>query len=219
MTTAAGQSPLVSQQATPDRILEAAVEEFAEHGLAGARVDRVAERAGANKQLIYRYFGNKEGLFDAALGAMVTHFNQIRRTLPESIETRLPYYFERATEDQVWVRLLQWEALHAGRGPTVNGDERFSNMQRAVDGVRRDQDAGILPAGLDPAQLFLSFQALAAHPSAFPQMTQFITGMHPTDPDFIEERAAFLARIGKYLLAGAAAVAAAEAAESAEAHG
>lgn len=187
---------------TPDRILDAAIEEFVEHGLAGARVDRIADRAGANKALLYRYFGSKEELFDAAVRAMATRFDQIRSTLPATLEGRLPYYFERATEDQQWVRLLQWEALHTGPGPTVNEDERRAHMTKAVDGVRADQAAGLLPADLDAGQLFLSFQALAAHPSAFPQMTRFITGRNPTDPEFRAERAEFLRGLARYLTAG-----------------
>ena len=191
-----------SPQATPDRILEAAIDEFVDHGLAGARVDRIAERAGANKQLLYRHFGSKEGLFDAAMRSMVTRFDEIRRSLPDTLEGRLPYYFERATDDQRWVRLLEWEALQTGGEPTVNEEERRADMQRAVDGVRADQAAGILPADLDAGQLFLSFQALAAHPSAFPQMTRFITGMQPTDPAFRAQRAEFLRRLGRYLSVG-----------------
>lgn len=193
----------IDPPATAERILEAAIEEFVEFGLAGARVDRIAERAAANKQLLYRHFGSKEGLFDAAVRAMVQRFNDIRRALPETLEGRLPYYFEQATDDQQWVRLLEWEALQTGAGPTVNEDERRAHMQRAVAAVRADQAAGILPAGLDPAQLFLSFQALAAHPSAFPQMTRFITGMAPTDPEFRAQRAEFLRQLGRVLVAGA----------------
>ncbi len=52
---------------TRARFLDAALAEFVEHGLAGGRVDRIAKRAGANKQAIYAYFGSKEGLFDAVL--------------------------------------------------------------------------------------------------------------------------------------------------------
>lgn len=190
------------QVATPDRILDAAIDEFVEHGLAGARVDRIAERAGANKALLYRYFGSKDALFDAAIKAMATRFDQIRRTLPETLESRLPYYFEMATEDQQWVRLLQWEALQTGAGPAVNEDERRAHMRKAVAGVEADQAKGLLPADLDAGQLFLSFQALAAHPSAFPQMTRFITGMNPTDPEFRTQRAEFLRRLAGYLAAG-----------------
>jgi len=191
--------------ATPERILGAAIDEFVEHGLAGARVDRIAERAGVNKQLLYRYFGSKDALFDAAIRGMATRFDQIRRTLPGTLEDRLPYYFERASEDQQWVRLLMWEALQAGAGPNVDEEERRAHMGAAVDGVRADQAAGLLPADLDPGQLFLSFQALAAHPSAFPQMTRFITGMDPSDPEFQAQRSEFLSALGRHLTPGPAA--------------
>lgn len=53
--------------ATKALLLRAATEEFAEHGLAGARIDRIADRAGANKRLIYVYFGDKDRLFDAVM--------------------------------------------------------------------------------------------------------------------------------------------------------
>ena len=192
--TNAPEPPLGSRQ----RILDAAIEEFVQHG-AGARVGRIADRAGANKQLLYRHFGSKDGLFDAAVRAMAERVDQTGQGLPESIEGRLPYYFDQASDDARWVRLLQWEALQGGEGPTVNEDERRAHMARAVDAVRADQAAGILPADLDPAQLFLSFQALAAHPSAFPQMTRFITGMSPTDPAFRAQRAEFLRRLGHHL--------------------
>jgi len=53
--------------ATRTRILEAAIEEFSDFGLAGARIDRIAEAAAANKRSIYVYFESKEKLFDSAL--------------------------------------------------------------------------------------------------------------------------------------------------------
>lgn len=52
-------------EATKAQLLEAATEEFAEYGFAGARVDRIAERGGANKRLLYVYFGDKDDLFAA----------------------------------------------------------------------------------------------------------------------------------------------------------
>ena len=135
-----------SSQATVDRILGAAIDEFAEHGLAGARVDRIAERAEANKQLLYRYFGTKQDLFRAAVRAMARRFGEVRRALPAAPEDRLPYYFEQATDDQQWVRLLEWEALQSGNGPAVDETERRAQMARAVDAVRADQAAGVLVA-------------------------------------------------------------------------
>ncbi|MFC7585359.1 TetR/AcrR family transcriptional regulator [Nonomuraea antimicrobica] len=55
--------------ATRQRIFQAATAEFAEHGLAGARIDRIAAAAQANKQAIYLYFGGKEKLFGAVVRA------------------------------------------------------------------------------------------------------------------------------------------------------
>ncbi|MGW7005509.1 TetR family transcriptional regulator [Streptomyces sp. NPDC054933] len=58
--------------ATRARILAAAIEEFAAHGLAGARIERIAEAAEANKRSLYVYFTDKQGLFDAALYQCIT---------------------------------------------------------------------------------------------------------------------------------------------------
>ena len=52
---------------TKASILAAARVEFADRGFEGARVDAIAERAGANKRLLYHYFGNKEELYRAVL--------------------------------------------------------------------------------------------------------------------------------------------------------
>src|SRR5215467_13537776 len=59
-------------EATRRRLIAAAIEEFAEYGLAGGRVDRIAAAAQANKAQIYHYFGSKDALFDAAFEAVVT---------------------------------------------------------------------------------------------------------------------------------------------------
>src|SRR5690349_14891815 len=58
-------------EATKRRLLDAGTAEFAKHGIAGARVDRIAAAAAANKAQIYHYFGSKEGLFDAVFDEFV----------------------------------------------------------------------------------------------------------------------------------------------------
>ncbi|MDT4944025.1 MAG: hypothetical protein QOH14_758 [Pseudonocardiales bacterium] len=57
-------------EATRRRLLDAATAEFAAHGIAGARVDRIAHAAKSNKAQIYHYFASKDGLFDAVFNAM-----------------------------------------------------------------------------------------------------------------------------------------------------
>lgn len=58
-------------EATRRRLLEAAAAEFAELGIAGARVDRIAAAARTNKAQIYHYFGSKDGLFEAVLASLL----------------------------------------------------------------------------------------------------------------------------------------------------
>ena len=59
-----------SPENTKQGILDAARGEFAKHGLAGARVDQIAEASGSNKRMIYHYFGGKEQLFAAVVEAI-----------------------------------------------------------------------------------------------------------------------------------------------------
>src|ERR1700743_1786542 len=60
--------PRRNPAATRQKLLAAARREFAASGLAGARVDEIAARAGVNKQLVYHYFGDKDALYLAVLG-------------------------------------------------------------------------------------------------------------------------------------------------------
>ena len=97
--------------ATKQRILDAATAEFAAYGLAGARVDRIASKADANKQLIYAYFSSKEGLFDAAIEVNMA---RLLDTVPFDADD-LPAYagrlFDFAVAHPQLVRLLRWHQL------------------------------------------------------------------------------------------------------------
>ena len=67
---------------TKDRLLKAAFEEFSRRGFAGARVDEIASRAGANKALIYQYYGDKEALFKHVLEQKMNEMGQISGQRP-----------------------------------------------------------------------------------------------------------------------------------------
>jgi AcrR family transcriptional regulator len=70
-TTGPAKSRPRNSQATKELLLAAAIEEFSEYGLAGARIDRIADRAEANKRLLYMYFGDKDRLFDTVLARQI----------------------------------------------------------------------------------------------------------------------------------------------------
>src|SRR5204863_3952029 len=94
-----------------ERILAAAFHEFASKGFAGARVDRIAARAGINKRMLYHYFGNKEGLFREVLRRKMTERQAWGMATPDDPVASLPYWLELACKDPEWIRLLEWEAL------------------------------------------------------------------------------------------------------------
>jgi AcrR family transcriptional regulator len=69
------------REATRGRILKAATTEFSRFGFAGARGERIAQRARSSERMLYYYFGSKEGLFRAALEAVYSALRDAERGL------------------------------------------------------------------------------------------------------------------------------------------
>src|SRR6185436_20405771 len=103
MQKANGRNPEQTQQ----RILEAALQEFAAKGFAGARVDVIAQRARINKRMLYHYFGDKDGLFREVLRRKIAERSAWLATAPEDPAERLPVWFRLACRDPEWIRLLE----------------------------------------------------------------------------------------------------------------
>lgn len=102
--------------ATRTALMTAAREEFAELGLAGARVDRIAEGAGVNKERIYGIFGSKDKLFDAVLVDVMQEFAETVVPLwrSHSAGDFVGRLYDYHREHPQLLRLLVWEALHRG---------------------------------------------------------------------------------------------------------
>jgi TetR/AcrR family transcriptional regulator len=188
--------PVVRHPArTRERILAAALREFSDKGFAGARVDRIARRARVNKRMLYHYFGNKESLFREILARKVRERALWAGTAPDDAAESLVFWFDTACADRDWVRLMEWEALGRPDGG-MNGDaERRAAFQKGVAQVRERQERGLLRADVDPGHLLLAMVALTTFPAAFPQFTQLLTGLRPTDRTFATRHTAFLRRL------------------------
>ncbi|SDU99637.1 DNA-binding transcriptional regulator, AcrR family [Microlunatus sagamiharensis] len=165
--------------ATRARIMAAATAEFAEHGLAGGRVDRIAAAARTNKAQLYHYFGNKETLFDLVFDRYVqTHvtngwFDPER--LPEYAAGVYDYY----VQDPVLVRLATWARLE--RTPTGDLYARAGGVDvQVVARIEMAQAQGVVVDTINPldvyslvvgmasswAQSSLTFTATADDPEA-----------------------------------------------------
>ena len=151
---------------TRARILDAATREFARYGLGGARVDRIAARARANKRMLYYYFGSKEDLFLAALEESYAQIRSAERQLDlehadprEALRRLVDFTWRYFVEHPEFMTLLNSENLHKGRHVRRSRRvrEMHSPLVETLRGIlRRGERAGLFRAGVDPVQLYIS---------------------------------------------------------------
>ena len=180
-----------------EAILKAAIEEFAERGVDGARIEAVARQANFNKSLIYRYFTDKQGLFEAALQNKLQERSDTVEKIPIDITEILQYYFEENLRDQNYVRVLLNEAQQNEGAPLIDEPWRREYYQNHINRLKKSQEAGIVSDEFDPVCLMLIFTDLVFFPATLPQLAQLISG-HPVDsPEFQEHWKNCLSIFGK----------------------
>jgi TetR/AcrR family transcriptional regulator len=160
-------------------LLDAALDEFAEHGYAGARVADIARRAGVNKQLINYYFGSKEGLYLAVQQAWLDREADFA-TPDLPLADLVVRYLADAVRDPRALRLLLWRGLADDGAP---GGSR--SRQPDLDQVRARQADGEVADGLDPAAVLLAGMGMIAAPLAMPQVARELFGMDPASEEFL----------------------------------
>ncbi|MBC9714838.1 TetR/AcrR family transcriptional regulator [Streptomyces sp. TRM66268-LWL] len=129
-------------EATKARILQAATEEFAAYGIAGARVDRIATAASANKNLIYVYFRNKDGLFDAVFDAHLGRGLDMVPFTPDDLPEYAGRLFDFYQKHPEVLRLATWHRLERGtaaeRDPAV-AKPTHDDKLASLEAVRKDR--------------------------------------------------------------------------------
>lgn len=189
------------RQRDPERtrrlILEAAAEEFAARGYAGARVGAIAARAGVNQQLISYYFDGKEGLYQAMSEAWRERESELVAD-GAPLSEQLRRFAAEARRDPAGVRLLAWSGLEYA-GPASDPDQapRAERLGRTVAQIKAAQGAGRLPAELDPACVTVALMAAAMATTTLPNVIEGVCGVDPRSPEFVAhyaEQMALLAR-------------------------
>lgn len=148
-------------QETKKRLLEAATQEFAQRGIAGARMDRIAELADCSKALIYDYFGNKDRLFDIVYDALVV---ELLQEVPFDASD-LPGYagrlFDQSQAHPEILRLTAWDLLERGglgaRLPVVQ-----TATQHKIAAITQAQSDGRVSKQWSPAEVLLLITSLTA---------------------------------------------------------
>jgi AcrR family transcriptional regulator len=148
----------MSAEQTKARILDAAFREFAEYGVAGARVDRIAKNAACNKNLIYVYFDNKEALFATVLDRHLGDAYAGIPFTPEDLPGLARRVFDYAQANPDVYRLLAWATLER---TTALPPAREREHDRKLPLIRAQQASGAVDAHLPPELILMAVMALA----------------------------------------------------------
>jgi AcrR family transcriptional regulator len=163
--------PLRDAERTKQALLAAAEIEFSTKGLAGARVDVIAEQAAANKRMLYYYFGSKEDLYLAVLERAYGAMRETERKLNltdleplEAIRRLVEFKFDYCQEHQQIITLLAGEnmlgAKHLRRSKKLR-DMNMSLVDVLTEVLKAGEKSGVLRPGLDPLHLYISMSALS----------------------------------------------------------
>jgi AcrR family transcriptional regulator len=155
---------------TQAQILAAATIEFTAKGLDGARVDQIARRARVNKRMIYHYFGDKEGLYLAALEAAYTGIRSAERGLAlsdkdpvEGMRELVLFTWNYFIDHPEFLSLLGTENLH--RAAYLKKSKKIRDLHSPLIGMiadllERGTKKGVFRRGVDPVDLYISIAGL-----------------------------------------------------------
>jgi TetR/AcrR family transcriptional regulator len=178
-------------------LMNAALDEFAEKGFDGARIQDIADRAGVNKQLIAYYFGGKEGLYQ-----------EVQRSWPEIeaefADPALPLdevavrYLSAGLADTRPARLMIWRGL-TGDDTDIYDDE--TTVEADLANLRHAQERGEIAADLDPAFVRMAVMGMVLAPVMLPRTILRSTGTEPDSPEFEHYCREQLRRLMRHLAA------------------
>jgi AcrR family transcriptional regulator len=153
------------------RILGAATKEFARYGFGGARLNRIAKTAGANKRMIYYHVGDKEALYLAVLEGAYDHIRTAERRLNleelgagQAIVKLLTFTWQYFLENPEFMALLNEENQHRARHLRHSRKVKGLHspfVELIADILRRGEASGELRKGIDPVQFYISLAALS----------------------------------------------------------
>jgi TetR/AcrR family transcriptional regulator len=182
-------------------ILQAAAQEFAEQGIAGARTDAIARAAQVNKALLYYYFEDKETLYGAVLdfaftGMRASVFRVLDSDLPprEKILAYVGAYFDFIASNPIYPKLMQREMMRAREGDSVHIDRLvktyFKPIYRRVGELLHQGIAQGEFRKVDPAHFVPSMIAMIVFYFSSAPVMRRIVRFNPLTPERIAERRA-----------------------------
>ena len=152
-------------------ILAAARAEFSTQGLSGARVKKIAEQAGVNKQLIYYYFGSKDDLYRAALEAVYAEIRALEQTLHlgdlppvDAMAALVGFSFDYLAEHPDFIGMLNHENARGAQHVRSSSAIRATNsplVEMVAATLKRGVAAGVFRRGVDPVDLYIAIAGMS----------------------------------------------------------
>ncbi|GAA0972155.1 TetR family transcriptional regulator [Nocardiopsis tropica] len=180
--------------ATRERILNAAMEEFARHGIAGARVDRIAKLARTSKERVYAYFRGKDALYadvTAREYVVIAEATQIDPSDLPGYAGRLFDYFVARPDHH---RLITWGRLELAGAAAGADDPARAAIARKIDQIRQVQQAGQLDPAWDPADVLALVNQIAMTWASQPELSE-AAAAHAVDPTTAARRTAVVTAV------------------------
>ncbi|MDQ1077900.1 TetR family transcriptional regulator [Pseudoroseomonas cervicalis] len=166
-----------SDESTRERILEAARREFAEHGIAGARINRIAAAARTSKERLYAYFRDKQQLLDTIKAQQMAEIAVAVPMDPADLPGYVGRLFDYLGERPEMLRIASWAALEGGECTQLPpGDPRRCAYEAKLDKLRQAQRAGLVDASWEPLPLLSLMIALAGSWSRAPCEVHALAG-------------------------------------------
>ena len=154
-------------------ILDAAIAEFAAHGLSGARADEIAARTSTTKRMIYYYFASKERLFAAVLEELYGGMRDAEAALElddlppaDAMKRLVETTFDHHAAHPEFVRLVAVENIHEARHVAASPTIRARNARviaTMTTLLRRGERAGVFRKGVDPFDLHMLINGFCFH--------------------------------------------------------
>lgn len=174
---------------------EAAAVEFAEHGLDGTTVERIAARAGVNKERLYNYFGDKASLFSNILTEELSRIADAVPLRIDSLEDVAEFSaqsFDYVADHPDLGRLVIWEGL-SDIGGLPDETARTALYRRKVEALSAAQDAKIITRAIPAPDLLFLLLSLSSWWASAPQIARMISGTSNPRSARVERRAAVAA--------------------------
>lgn len=134
--------------------------EFAEYGVDGSRINRIAERAKASKERIYAWFGDKEALFDTVMRVGLEELSQVVPITPDLVDYTVRLHDTFAARPDLQ-RIAVWAWLHERERTEGISQERLEGYRRKIAVIEEAQRAGLADPSWSPHHLFAALIAVA----------------------------------------------------------